>query len=67
MASGGIYSVTFDEALEAMRLTALDMSSKYKETSLSVSTFLVGSSSLIDSHFRVSRYVSRRLSASTLY
>jgi len=35
MASGGIYSVTFDEALEAMRLTALDMSSKYKETSLS--------------------------------
>jgi len=35
MASGGIYSVTFDEALEAMRLTAQDMSSKYKETSLS--------------------------------
>ena len=38
MASGGIYSVTFDEALEAMRLTAQDMSHKYKETSLSVST-----------------------------
>lgn len=36
MASSGVYSVNFDEALEAMRLTALDMSSKYKETSLSV-------------------------------
>lgn len=35
MASSGIYSVNFDEALEAMRLTAQDMSSKYKETSLS--------------------------------
>lgn len=37
VASSGIYSVNFDEALEAMRLTAQDMSSKYKETSLSVS------------------------------
>lgn len=36
MASDGIYSVTLDEAIEAMRLTAQDMSVKYKETSLSV-------------------------------
>lgn len=31
-----IVSVTLDEAIEAMRLTAADMSVKYKETSLSV-------------------------------
>ena len=36
MASLGVYSVTLDEAIEAMRLTANDMSVKYKETSLSV-------------------------------
>lgn len=36
MASPGVYSVTLDEAIEAMRLTAADMSEKYKETSLSV-------------------------------
>ena len=36
MASQNIYSVTLDEAIEAMRLTAADMSVKYKETSLSV-------------------------------
>lgn len=36
MASDGIYRVTLDEAIEAMRLTASDMSVKYKETSLSV-------------------------------
>jgi L-serine deaminase len=36
MASRGVYSVTLDEAIEAMRLTAADMSVKYKETSLSV-------------------------------
>jgi len=35
MASHGVYSVTLDEAIEAMRLTASDMSVKYKETSLS--------------------------------
>ncbi|KAF8557804.1 L-serine ammonia-lyase [Imleria badia] len=35
MASHGIYRVTLDEAIEAMRLTAADMSVKYKETSLS--------------------------------
>ncbi|KAF8633243.1 hypothetical protein AX15_001439 [Amanita polypyramis BW_CC] len=35
MASHGVYSVTLDEAIEAMRLTAADMSIKYKETSLS--------------------------------
>ncbi|PPQ65757.1 hypothetical protein CVT26_000358 [Gymnopilus dilepis] len=35
MASDGVYSVTLDEAIEAMRLTAADMSVKYKETSLS--------------------------------
>lgn len=34
------HSVTLDEAIEAMRLTAADMSVKYKETSLSVSTSL---------------------------
>ena len=37
MASDGVYRVTLDEAIEAMRLTAADMSVKYKETSLSVS------------------------------
>lgn len=37
MASQGIYKVSLDEAIEAMRLTAADMSIKYKETSLSVS------------------------------
>ena len=36
MAADGVYSVTLDEAIEAMRLTATDMSVKYKETSLSV-------------------------------
>lgn len=35
MASDGVYRVTLDEAIEAMRLTATDMSVKYKETSLS--------------------------------
>ncbi|KAE9406185.1 L-serine ammonia-lyase [Gymnopus androsaceus JB14] len=38
LASDGVYSVTLDEAIEAMRVTAADMSVKYKETSLSVST-----------------------------
>ena len=47
MASLGVYSVTLDEAIEAMRLTAADMSVKYKETSLSVrvrclSMFIIG-------------------------
>lgn len=37
MASDGVYRVSLDEAIEAMRLTASDMSVKYKETSLSVS------------------------------
>lgn len=36
MAAEGVYSVTLDEAIEAMRLTAADMNVKYKETSLSV-------------------------------
>ncbi|KAJ6625025.1 serine dehydratase alpha chain-domain-containing protein [Mycena sp. CBHHK59/15] len=35
LASDGVYSVTLDEAIEAMRLTAADMSHKYRETSLS--------------------------------
>ncbi|KAI3621332.1 l-serine dehydratase [Moniliophthora roreri] len=35
LASQGVYSVTLDEAIEAMRVTAADMSVKYKETSLS--------------------------------
>ena len=41
MASQNVYSVTLDEAIEAMRLTAADMSVKYKETSLSVSTLIL--------------------------
>lgn len=41
MASQNVYSVTLDEAIEAMRLTAVDMSVKYKETSLSVSHSLI--------------------------
>jgi len=36
LSAGGVYSVSLDEAIEAMRLTAADMSVKYKETSLSV-------------------------------
>ncbi|KAG8836086.1 hypothetical protein FRC17_010019 [Serendipita sp. 399] len=35
MATEAIHSVSLDEAIEAMRLTAADMSIKYKETSLS--------------------------------
>ncbi|VDB97096.1 unnamed protein product [Peniophora sp. CBMAI 1063] len=35
MAADGVYSVTLDEAIAAMKLTAQDMSVKYKETSLS--------------------------------
>lgn len=42
MASDGVYRVTLDEAIEAMRLTAADMSVKYKETSLSVSGRYLG-------------------------
>lgn len=41
MASDGVYSVTLDEAIEAMRVTAADMSVKYKETSLSVRSFFL--------------------------
>jgi len=40
MASDGVGSVTLDEAIEAMRLTAADMNVKYKETSLSVCSHL---------------------------
>jgi Serine dehydratase alpha chain len=58
MASDGVYSVTLDEAIEAMRLTAADMSVKYKETSLSVCSgspyFFRSGSSVFD---RASRYV----------
>ena len=36
MASDTVYRVSLDQAIEAMRLTAADMSVKYKETSLSV-------------------------------
>ena len=36
MASNSVYRVSLDQAIEAMRLTAADMSVKYKETSLSV-------------------------------
>ena len=39
MAAEGVYSVTLDEAIEAMRVTATDMSVKYKETSLSVRSY----------------------------
>ena len=48
MASDGIYSVTLDEAIEAMRLTAADMSVKYKETSLSVRGFYDLCSSVVN-------------------
>ena len=41
MAAEGVYSVTLDEAIEAMRLTAADMNVKYKETSLSVRSCFV--------------------------
>jgi Serine dehydratase alpha chain len=57
MASDGVYSVKLDEAIEAMRLTAADMSVKYKETSLSVCSgspyFPCSDSCIFD---RVSRY-----------
>jgi len=39
MASDNVYRVSLDQAIEAMRLTAADMSVKYKETSLSVRPF----------------------------
>jgi len=52
MASDTIYRVSLDQAIEAMRLTAADMSVKYKETSLSV---------------RLSRYFLRGLYPSLLY
>ena len=39
MASDNVYRVSLDQAIEAMRLTAADMSVKYKETSLSVRSF----------------------------
>lgn len=39
MASDTVYRVSLDQAIEAMRLTAADMSVKYKETSLSVRTY----------------------------
>lgn len=35
LSSGGVHSVTLDEAIHAARLTAADMHTKYKETSLS--------------------------------
>jgi hypothetical protein len=43
MATDAMHSVSLDEAIEAMRLTAADMSIKYKETSLSVSIMVVRS------------------------
>jgi hypothetical protein len=54
MASHGVHSVTLDEAIEAMRLTASDMSVKYKETSLSVRHFIkfVRLSTFIQSRFQ---------------
>jgi hypothetical protein len=57
MASDGVYSVKLDEAIEAMRLTAADMSVKYKETSLSVcSCSAYFSRSGLSVFDRVSRY-----------
>jgi L-serine deaminase len=41
MAAEGVYAVTLDEAIEAMRVTAADMSVKYKETSLSVGSCFI--------------------------
>lgn len=38
LASNSVYSVSLDEAIEAMRVTSDEMSVKLKETSLSVST-----------------------------
>jgi hypothetical protein len=38
MASNNVYSVSLDEAIAAMRLTSAEMSVKFKETSLSVSS-----------------------------
>ena len=35
LAGDGVHSVSLDEAIEAMRVTAKDMHSSYKETSLS--------------------------------
>ena len=57
MAAEGVYSVTLDEAIEAMRLTAADMSVKYKETSLSVRPCFYSASS--SSHRRTFNRASR--------
>lgn len=35
LAGDGVHSVSLDEAIEAMRLTARDMHNHYKETSMS--------------------------------
>jgi len=48
MATDAMHSVSLDEAIEAMRLTAADMSIKYKETSLSVSVVTRSSFSNVD-------------------
>src|SRR6266849_8574624 len=57
MAAEGVYSVTLDEAIEAMRLTAADMSVKYKDTSLSVRSCFYSVPSKSSTTFnRVSRY-----------
>jgi iron-sulfur-dependent L-serine dehydratase single chain form len=42
MATDAVHSVSLDEAIEAMRVTAADMSIKYKETSLSVCFVIYG-------------------------
>ena len=46
MASDNVYRVSLDQAIEAMRLTAADMSVKYKETSLSVRPSRISRSSV---------------------
>lgn len=65
MASQNVYSVTLDEAIEAMRLTAADMSVKYKETSLSVSCAPIcryeAQLLTVSSYYRVLLYVTPSL------
>lgn len=65
MAAEGVYSVTLDEAIEAMRVTAADMSVKYKETSLSVRSYFCSFPSL--SHRRTFNRVSRYAYIALLY
>ena len=59
MASDTVNRVSLDQAIEAMRLTAADMSVKYKETSLSVRLFYHQSRE----HYRMEHHINGDISS----